>query len=216
MILFHCRTGITDPSSSLIKGFGFTPTYTALLQLPVGVVEFLVVPACGLAATYIRDVRCLIMALISLVPLGGLFGIRFLGLDDRWGLIACTWLQGILGAPTILCMNLLTTNIAGHTKRSATNGVWFLFYGAGNIIGANIFFAREAPRYFSALAGLIGCYCGIIAIAALLGSYMMWENRRRDNLLSTEGLIHGAEAQAIMEGFQNRTDKESQGFRYCL
>lgn len=187
------------------------------MQLPLGAFEFVLVPLCGLAATYFRNVRCLTIMIICLPPLGGLLGIRLTGLDHRWSLIGCTWLQYLVGAPVILSWNLLTTNIAGHTKRSVANGLWFVFYAAGNIAGANIFFAREAPRYFSAITGLLTAYCGMIAISAFLAGYMAWENKRRDGAAGDcEQTAEGADQQAILEGFKDRTDWESKGFRYCL
>ncbi|KAJ9645776.1 hypothetical protein H2201_003642 [Coniosporium apollinis] len=129
----------------------------------------------------------------------------------------CTWLQYLVGAPVILSWNLLTSNIAGHTKRSIANGLWFTFYAAGNIAGANIFFAREAPRYFSALTGLIVCYCGIFTIGLFLRQYMWWENRRRDRKMGvTDRTKNGADEQAIAEGFRDGTDLGNLHFRYCL
>ena len=40
-----------------------------------------------------------------------------------------------------LARNLLTTNIADHTKLSFADGAWSALYAAGNIAGANIVFA---------------------------------------------------------------------------
>ncbi|TKA80893.1 hypothetical protein B0A55_01664 [Friedmanniomyces simplex] len=209
--------GVSNFGSSLIKGFGFSSINATLLQLPNGVLEFLTVPTCGLIATYVKDVRCLTIMVVCLIPLGGLLGIRLTSLDHRWSLVGSSWLQGIVGAPIILSWNLLTTNIAGHTKRSVSNGMWFVFYAAGNIAGANIFDTREAPRYFSALTGMIVCYCATIALAGFLWVYMAWENKRRDRTLAAgEQTVTGSEEQAILDGFKDRTDKESQGFRYGL
>ena len=203
--------GVSNFASSLIRGFGFSGIYATLLQLPTGAIEFVVVPICGLAAGYFRDSRCIILALICLPPLAGLLGIRLTPLTERWSLVGCTWLQYIIGAPVILSWNLLTTNIAGHTKRSTANGLWFVFYAAGNIAGANIFFAKEKPRYFSALTGLIVCYCGMFVIALFLRQYMWWENKRRDKK-------HGAveNEQAIQDGFKDQTDMQAKHFRYAL
>jgi hypothetical protein len=123
----------------------------------------------------------------------------------------------MVGAPVILSWNLLTSNIAGHTKRSIANGLWFVFYAGGNIAGAQIFFAREQPRYLSALTGLIVSYCGMIVIGLFLRFYMMWENRRRDKMIGPgERTANGADEQAILEGFKDVTDKQSIHFRYCL
>jgi MFS family permease len=127
--------GVSNFASALIKGFGFDGIYATLLQLPTGAFEFVLVPLCGLAAGYFRNSRCIVLALICLPPLGGLVGIRLTGLDMRWSLVGCTWLQYLVGAPVILSWNLLTTNVAGHTKRSTGNGLWFVFYAAGNIAG---------------------------------------------------------------------------------
>jgi len=209
--------GVSNFASSLIKGFGFTGINTTLLQLPTGAFEFVLVPLCGLAVGYFRDSRCIVLAIICLPPLGGLLGIRLTSLDHRWTLVGCTWLQYLIGAPVILCWNLLTTNIAGHTKRSCANAMWFCFYAGGNIAGANIFFAKEAPRYLSALTGLIACYCGMVVIALLLRQYMWLENKRRDKLLGS-GLrtSEGADAEGIMEGFTDKTDKSNLHFRYGL
>jgi len=209
--------GVSNFQSSLIKGYGFTGINTTLLQLPTGAFEFFLVPICGLAAGYFRDSRCIILAIICLPPLGGLLGIRLTSLDHRWSLVGCTWLQYLIGAPVILCWNLLTTNIAGHTKRSIANAMWFCFYAGGNIAGANIFFTREAPRYLSALTGLITCYVGLIVVAIVLRQYMWWENRRRDKLVGT-GLrtAEGADAEGILEGFTDQTDKSNLHFRYGL
>ncbi|PVH94505.1 MFS general substrate transporter [Periconia macrospinosa] len=203
--------GVSNFASSLIKGYGFSGLTATLLQLPTGAFEFVLVPLAGLAAGHFRNSRCTVLALICLPPLGGLIGIRLTPLSHRWSLVGCTWLQYLIGGPVILCWNLLTTNIAGHTKRSTANGLWFLFYAAGNIAGSNIFFAREAPRYFSALTGLIVCYAGIVVLAAALAVYMMGENRRRDRVF---GNVVGEEA--VRDGFKDLTDREAKGFRYAL
>lgn len=203
--------GVSNFASSLIRGFGFDGIYATLLQLPTGAIEFVVVPLCGLAAGYFKNTRCILLALICLPPLGGLLGIRLTPLSQRWSLVGCTWLQYIVGAPVILSWNLLTSNIAGHTKRSTANGLWFVFYAAGNIAGANIFLAKEKPRYFSALTGLIVCYCAMFVIAIGLRQYMWWENKRRDKKYGS-----GENEQAIIDGFKDQTDKQAVHFRYAL
>ncbi|EDU41251.1 ProP Permease of the major facilitator superfamily [Pyrenophora tritici-repentis] len=203
--------GVSNFSSSLLRGFGFSGIYATLLQLPTGAIEFLVVPLCGLAAGYFKNTRCLILAVVCLPPLAGLLGIRLISLSHRWSLVGCTWLQYIVGAPVILSWNLLTTNIAGHTKRSTANGMWFVFYAAGNIAGANIFFAREKPRYYSALTGLIVCYCAMVVLGGVLAVWMGWQNKRRDRLWGK-----GQDEQAIRDGFSDLTDMQAKHFRYAL
>lgn len=86
-----------------------------------------------------------------------------------------------------------------------------MFYAAGNIAGANILFAREAPRYYSGLTGLISCYCGMVVVAGFLAGWMAWENKSRDRKYG-----QGEDQKAIVEGFEDRTDGEAKHFRYAL
>lgn len=203
--------GVSNFSSSLIKGFGFSGIYATLLQLPTGAFEAAIVPICGLIATYVPNSRCIVLAVVSLIPFGGLLGIRFTDLDHRWTLVGCTWLQYIIGAPVIVSWNLLSTNVAGHTKRAMANGLWFTLYAAGNVAGANIFFSREAPRYPSAILGLLISYAGMIVLCGVAYMAMRWENARRDARNETED-----SAQAVLDGFKDMTDMESKHFRYAL
>ncbi|KAJ5131264.1 uncharacterized protein N7515_007303 [Penicillium bovifimosum] len=208
--------GSSNFASALIKGFGFNGIYTTLLQLPTGAIEAVIVPICGLIATYVKDSRCIVLAVVCLIPFGGLLGIRFTSLDHPWTLVGCTWLQYLVGAPVIISWNLLATNVAGHTKRAVANGLWFTMYAAGNVAGANIFFARESPRYFSGLLGLLICYAGIIVLAG--GAYvsMRWENARRDATMAVGDHAEHVSNQAILDGFKDITDMESKHFRYAL
>lgn len=218
--------GVSNFASALIRGYGFSGIYATLLQLPTGAFELALVPVGGLIATYIPNMRCIVLSVICLVPLGGLLGIRFTDLNHRWTLVGCTWLQYIVGAPVIISWNLLTTNVAGHTKRSFANGMWFCMYAGGNIAGANIFFAREAPRYYSALAGLSICYGGMIALGAVLYVLMKWENKRRDAEAKRRGsaeVMYGhskegsqIDSRAVEDGFRDLTDKQGKYFRYAL
>ncbi|KAL4934360.1 putative MFS allantoate transporter [Aspergillus undulatus] len=209
--------GVSNFSSSLIKGYGFSGIYATLLQLPTGAIEALIVPICGLISTYVRDSRCIVLAVVCLIPFGGLLGIRFTDLQHRWTLVGCTWLQYIIGAPVIVSWNLLSTNVAGHTKRSIANGIWFTLYAGGNVAGSNFFFAREAPRYYSALTGLLVCYAGMILVAGVAYAVMRVENVRRDRKMTQAGDEGaGRQERAVLDGFKDLTDMESKDFRYAL
>ncbi|KAI7460676.1 MFS general substrate transporter [Hortaea werneckii] len=203
--------GVTNFMTSLIKGFGFSSIQSTLLQLPLGAIGFVCITLCGLTATYIPNTRCLMLITASLPPFAGLLGIRFIGLDHRWALLGCSWLQLLALAINVLTWTVMTANFGGHTKRSVANGMWFLFFGAGNIAGSNIFFDNEAPRYYSAITALLICYAGIIVAAAGLWACMYFGNKRRT---STQDERDDT-GTAIWEGMLDRTDRESRGFRYC-
>ncbi|GME77727.1 unnamed protein product [Ambrosiozyma monospora] len=155
------------------------------------------------------------MLFISCIPeTAGLIGIHVIPLKHKWALVGCTWLQYILGAVSILAWILMNANVAGQTKRTITNGLYFTFYAAGNIIGSNIFFAREAPKYRSGIIGLLVCYCVIMLSTVCYGLALIKENKNRDKKF---GPVDAAvEEEAIINGFKDLTDKENSGFRYSL
>lgn len=108
----------------------------------------------------------------------------------------------------------INANIGGTTKKVVTNGCWFTMYAAGNIIGANIFYAKEAPKYNSAMIGLMTCYSGMIALG--IGYYFLLRARnfRRDRAQGEQN--EGMKQEAVLNGFKGLTDFENDGFRYAL
>ncbi|KAJ5676780.1 uncharacterized protein N7477_002413 [Penicillium maclennaniae] len=72
---------------SLNADLGLEGIDATLLQLPTGAFEAAIVPICGLVATYVPNSRCIVLAVISLIPFAGLLGIRFTDLDHRWTLV---------------------------------------------------------------------------------------------------------------------------------
>ncbi|GME85690.1 unnamed protein product [Ambrosiozyma monospora] len=206
--------GSSNFQSALLKGFGFSGISTTILQLPTGAIEWVVVTAAGIIAIFFKNSRSILLFLTCVPGTAGLIGIHVIPLTHKWALVGCTWLQYIVGGPVILSWILLNANVAGQTKRTITNGMWFAFYAAGNIIGANIFYTNEAPKYKSGIIGLLTSYCGVMFLTIFYGIGLIWQNKRRD---AKYGKVEGeAEEEAIINGFKDLTDRENTGFRYCL
>ncbi|KAG0683836.1 hypothetical protein C6P40_005289 [Pichia californica] len=200
--------------SALIKGFGFSSTESTILQMPTGAIEFGVIFTAGIIAVLVKNTRCIIFCLLCIPSLCGLIGIATIPLEHKWALVGCAWLQYLIGGPVILSWIFLNANVAGSTKRTLSNGLWFTFYAAGNIIGANIFYTKQKPRYHSGILGLAISYGGMIVIGVLYRLSLMWENRSRDKKYGV--LTEEAKAESILKGFQDLTDKQNTGFRYEL
>ncbi|KAJ8136729.1 hypothetical protein OY671_010058, partial [Metschnikowia pulcherrima] len=109
---------------------------------------------------------------------------------------------------------LINANIAGSTKKTVTSGLWFTFYAAGNIIGANIFFAHQKPKYTSAMIGLMTSYAGMIALGIGYFFLCKWRNNKRR--LEQGEYTEEIKKQAMLDGFAGMTDFENRGFRYSL
>lgn len=206
--------GSSNFISALIRGFGFTGIEATALQLPLGAIELVFVLVGGIIALKVKNTRCIVLFVFCIAPLGGLIGIQTIPLERRWDLVGCSFLQYIIGGPIIMCWTLLNANVSGSPKKTAANGLWFLMYAAGNITGANIFYANQAPKYRSGIMGMLTSYCGIMALAILIRLVYMRRNSLRDKELG-EQTEEQAE-QAVLNGFMGMTDFENKGFRYSL
>lgn len=205
--------GVANFQSALIKGFGFSGLTSTALQMPTGAIEFIVVFTCGIIALKVPNVRCIIFCLLCVPGLAGLIGIHLIK-DNRWALVGCTWLQYIIGGPVILCWIFITANVGGTSKKTVVTGSWFAFYAAGNIIGANIFYAKQAPKYRSAMIALITCYAAMIVIG---GAYYFLLKRRNTAREREQGeMTEAMRQEAIINGFKGLTDFKNLGFRYAL
>ncbi|KAL4906381.1 hypothetical protein BDW74DRAFT_190114 [Aspergillus multicolor] len=207
--------GVANFLAAIIKGFGYSPLRTSLLQTPVGAFELVMVIAFG----YLSKVPNMlgVTIVLSCIPgLAGLIGIMKISIErHRFALVAMCWLQGILGAPIILNWTLPGLNTAGHTKRSTVLGIYFVLYCAGNIAGPHLFLHAETPRYPTAIKGLAGSYAGAMGLQVIYTVYCAWENRRKRRVgLLDEAAVNAAEV--AMEGFEDLTDRENRHFRYRI
>lgn len=99
-------------------------------------------------------------------------------------------------------------------EKIVTNGIWFTLYAAGNIVGANIFYANEAPKYRSAMIGLMTCYSGMIALGIGYWFLLKSRNYKRDKEQGVQ--TEEMKQEATRCGFEGLTDFENKGFRYAL
>lgn len=163
----------------------------------------------GLLNSYIPNFLIVSISFGFLIPLAGMIGIATIPLRHQLALTACAWLQPVAGVAIILSWTLVSSNIAGHTKRMFVNGLEFVLYATGNIIGPFLFQTREKPRYLSAIWALVGVESAGILFTFLMGLWMWRENRSRDRNAGQQP--DGAEA-----GFSDHTDLENKAFRYKL
>lgn len=64
----------------------------------------------------------------------------------------------------------IPSNLAGRTKRTVVSSITFIGYCTGNMVGSQVFKAKDAPRY---TPGVIGCSCcfGILFFVIQLWRY---------------------------------------------
>ncbi|CDH13195.1 related to permease of the major facilitator superfamily [Zygosaccharomyces bailii ISA1307] len=205
--------GTSNFISSLIKGFGFSGLNATALQLPTGAIEFVCVFIAGmLAVTTKKNIRTILLFVLCIPTLAGLIGIHVIPLDKKWALVGCCWLLYIIGGPVIMCWILINVTIAGSSKISTVKMMWFLLYTAGNIVGSEIFYAREAPKYVTGMKGLIASYACMMFLSILYYGLMFYRNKSRDRHYGK--LTPELEKEGIVNGFRDMTDFENKYFRY--
>ncbi|GAM41564.1 hypothetical protein TCE0_042f14773 [Talaromyces pinophilus] len=174
--------------TTLLKSFGYSNVKSVEYQMPAGAFQLIPTIGFGLLNSYIPNFLIVSISFGFLIPLAGMIGIATIPLRHQLALTACAWLQPVAGVAIILSWTLVSSNIAGHTKRMFVNGLEFVLYATGNIIGVES-------------AGIL--------FTVLMGLWMWRENRRRDRNAGQQP--KGAEA-----GFLDHTDLENQAFRYKL
>jgi len=138
--------GVVNFTSALIKGFGFAPLQASLMQTPGGAFEIIGCILFGYISVCRKNMLGITIILSCLPGLAGLIGILTIPESQRYALVGMAWMQNVLGSPIILNWTQPGLNVAGHTKRSATIGMYFVFYCAGNIAGPHLFLPEEVPR----------------------------------------------------------------------
>ncbi|PYH48137.1 putative MFS allantoate transporter [Aspergillus saccharolyticus JOP 1030-1] len=137
--------GYTTFSGLILQGFGYNTLYTLLLGIPGGFISFLVVLVSCYTSSRIPNSRCTISIILTCLSILGtaLVSATHHNASRYIGLI----LMSFYAVTMPLSMALISANVGGVTKRSTVSAIYFILYCVGNIVGPQLFFADEAPRY---------------------------------------------------------------------
>ncbi|KAI0889085.1 MFS general substrate transporter [Annulohypoxylon maeteangense] len=204
--------------SFVIQGFGFDPLKTTLLSLPLFTIQVVAQLGSGYLVSRIRDFRLHMASLAMVPPIVGTILINQLRPDNRWGRLAGVWLLGSYPVGFMVILGLLSTNIAGTTKRSVASGWVFSCYCAGQIFGPQFFKNAEGPAYRNGIMAMLCAFALNAFLSQALRLHYVLENKKRDRALEemSEDEIATIEKLSEREGFEDVTDKYNAMFRYAL
>ncbi|KAH8662508.1 allantoate permease [Xylariales sp. PMI_506] len=217
-ILFIMATGAQIPNSALtsftsiiVGTFGFDTLGTQYLQIPGGAIQFLALIIGGYICTkWPNGTRCPTMLVANTICIIGAALLVGLPSNNKWGRLVALWLCYFQGLGFSMSLTMVSSNVAGSTKKQLTAAVLFTGYCVGNIIGPQTFINSEAPGYHSAyIAMLIGYTVKLLSVVVLY-VYMYRENKRRDAEGATD------ESEAVEAGMHDITEIDNKGFRYTL
>ncbi|CAK7230561.1 hypothetical protein SEUCBS140593_007630, partial [Sporothrix eucalyptigena] len=197
--------GLGAFANIIIKSFGFTTWQTQLLQMVSGAIQIITM----LSAVYVdRKFHQTILAMIaSVLPtIAGTVVLLIVPFEysKRVGLLFAYYIMISFWACSGLALSLVTRNVAGQTKKSVVIASNFVFWATGNAIGPQVFRSQDAPRYFLALAIILGCFVLLAITLFLLRTWYIWQNKKRDAQISSGQAIADT---AYTHSFEDITDR---------
>ncbi|KOS47343.1 hypothetical protein ACN38_g1675 [Penicillium nordicum] len=206
--------GVTSFSSIIINSFGFSELDSLLMQMPVGGAQVVFLLITAAVATWFPRARIIMMIFNVLISMVGMLLVWKLDEDNQTGRMVGLTLGGIFAVNIPLSLSVISTNVAGFTKRSVTSTLLFVAYCVGNIIGPQLFLTTEEPTYPTGMkASISGLALGAFFLICLL-LYYIFENRRRDLKYGPPTQLTDEEERA--HALSNRTDLEIESFRYLI
>ncbi|KAK6819582.1 hypothetical protein PG987_016065 [Apiospora arundinis] len=208
--------------SIILETFGFDALETQYMQIPGSVFQVVSLLLGGWVSSRWPNMRCAMMFTGNLACV--ICGAVLVGLDpgpdgtqNKWGRLIALWLCSLQSVGFSLSLTMVSSNVAGYTKKQLTGAFVFVGYCVGNIIGPQTFIEREAPFYTSAYIAVLTGYSIKTIMVAVLYIYMWTVNKRRDKAAAERGELSEEEAkQAIELGMQDVTELDNKGFRYSL
>ncbi|KAI1085576.1 MFS general substrate transporter [Whalleya microplaca] len=209
--------------SIILEAFGFDAHETQYMQIPRCVIQASSFLLFGWISSRFPNTRCAGMLACNLISVGCGVALVVLpvgadGTDNKWGRLVALWLSAFSAVPFGMSLTMVSSNVAGYTKKQLTGAFLFVGYCVGNIISPQTFIDSEAPFYTSAyIAILVGFSVKTVMVVVLL-LYMWSVNKKRDReaAISGSGLTEEQVREAIELGMQDVTELDNKGFRYAL
>jgi len=212
------NAALTSFTSIIIGTFGFGTLGTQYMQIPGGAVQFLALIIGGIVCTkFPNNSRCITMIFANAVCIIGAGLLVGLPSSNKWGRLVALWLCFFQGLGFSMSLTMVSSNVAGYTKKQITGSILFIGYCVGNIIGPQTFIASEKPGYHSAYIAMLTGYSVKLAMVVVLYIYMWRSNKTRDAEQAARGALSEEEERAAIEsGMHDMTEIDNKGFRYIL
>jgi hypothetical protein len=195
---------------------------------------FFVILVVALSMT-LKNARCLSIALLDFISLAGVLMVKLLPESNKIARLAGIWLVSAQASAFPTTLSLVSSNITGHTKKATVNGMLFVGFCVGYIIGPLTFIAQEASGYkvsskylfhdLSACINLftqtafnimVACYVLNIVIVISMRQIMARWNRQRNQQHGAEAVPNGHILEHAGQADLDETDWENQEIRYSL
>ncbi|KAH6662833.1 MFS allantoate transporter-like protein [Halenospora varia] len=209
-ILGSIPYGVGTFFSQLIVSFGFTPDQSLLLGTPAGAVTAVFV----IATSWLGDKhqnRILFASSGVLTSILGTLLMVCLPSSNKVGRLVGFYLFNALPSGFVSVLSLVSTNIAGYTKKTTIAALMLIGYSVGNIIGPQVFRPKDAPDYRPAQIVILVCLVGCVVDLAFIYWHYNRLNRKGSEIRAGPGY-----RTVDNQEFLDLTDRENHEFVYVL
>ncbi|CAG8948783.1 hypothetical protein HYFRA_00001905 [Hymenoscyphus fraxineus] len=204
---------VTSFASINITSFGYSTLASQYMLIPGGAVQFFGMLFGGWVATRWPGMRCVVMTVSNTICIIGSGLLVGLPASNKWGRLVALWLCYFQNLGFSMSLTMISSNVAGYTKKQLTAALIFIGWCIGNIAGPQTFIEGEQPEYKTAYRAMLIGYSIKLAMVFVLYAYMVWFNRKRDR---EQALAPLNEKDAIEMGMHDATEFDNKAFRYTL
>jgi hypothetical protein len=122
------NAAITQFTSLVIKSFNVSTLGTQYLQIPGGAVQFLALLAGGFICSRKPNLRCPTMIVANTICIVGSAMLVGLPTSNKWGRLVGLWLCFFQGLGFSMSLTMVSSNVAGYTKKQLTAAILFTGY----------------------------------------------------------------------------------------
>jgi MFS transporter, ACS family, allantoate permease len=141
----------------------------------------------------------------------GMLLVVCLPLSNNTGRLAGYYLTQASPTGFVVLLSLISSNVAGYTKKTTVGALYLIAYCAGNIIGPQTFRPKDKPRYRPAEITILVCW----SICVLDLGFIAWYYRRMNK--KNEGIrMEPGYTKLDKQEFLDLTDRENPEFVYTL
>ncbi|ODM20573.1 hypothetical protein SI65_03626 [Aspergillus cristatus] len=202
--------GITNFFNQLITSFGYSEEQSLLYGVPGGAVEVIALIASGYTS-HITQQRILCSTGGLICAIVGMVLIVALPLENDVGRLIGYYMTQASPTPFVALLSLVSSNMAGYTKKTTVAALYLIGYCAGNIIGPQVFRPKDAPRYVPAEITIIVCWGVCLLILVFIWCWYKKENNKKAGIRAREDYVR-LENQEWLD----LTDWENSEFVYSL
>ncbi|KAL6693174.1 hypothetical protein J3F84DRAFT_396632 [Trichoderma pleuroticola] len=187
----------------LTETLGYTSRQATLMSMPSNTIHLVSVVFAGWFCSHYKNTRCYVMIATNRIVLIGAVLIANLPRSNYSGLLVSFYLIYMNTVPFGLGMSIVSSNIAGFTKKSTASVLMFLGYCLGQFTGPQLFIEKQAPKFQTAFRG----FYSSISVMIFLEVVLVYQNHRRDRRQAENNNAN------ITENDSDLTDWQQPSFR---